>query len=71
MLRLGRPSAAPACYGADPTPADHAIQPRSPVRGVRYWQGVLGRAHHGAQAVEGLRHVIAACEASMVLCSST
>ena len=27
-------------------------------RGARHWRGILGPAHHGAQPVEGLRHLI-------------
>jgi hypothetical protein len=47
-----------ACHGAHPTPADHAIHPRSPRRWPRHWRGILGQAHHGEQPVEGLRHLI-------------
>jgi hypothetical protein len=93
ILRLPISNAKPpyrkfAANGADPTPADHAIQPRSPVGGhgiggsrtleqttafnlQPITPSIRGRpsaaaalagntwvAHHGAQPVEGLRHLI-------------
>jgi hypothetical protein len=43
LLRLARPSAAPPRHGAEPTPADHAIQPLSPVGGRGIGGEYLGR----------------------------